>query len=93
MLPVTQADMWKSLGIDSSHGSRLADAMVKENLITRKKLGKGFLLERLCEDKSKDKKIDLSVLLSSNNRFSPCGGCTLVCDAATCTLLSEWLLE
>ena len=47
MLPITQADMWKALDIDSSYGSRLADAMVKENLITKKRHDGSFLLEKI----------------------------------------------
>ena len=46
MLPITQSEMWKKLGIPNRDGSSLVNIMLKENLITRKKQDKSFLLER-----------------------------------------------
>ncbi len=47
MLPVKQVDMWRKLEIDSREGSYIVDIMLKENLLTRRRLDKSFLLEKL----------------------------------------------
>jgi DNA-binding Lrp family transcriptional regulator len=92
ILPITQSEMWKILGITSSAGARLVDTMLEENLITRKKHNNTFILDRVKKYDKKDK-VDYTPLLSSKGRFTPCGGCTLECDADICVLLTEWLLE
>ena len=93
LLPITQSDMWKELGITSSAGSRLVDSMLEENLITRKKYDKTFILERVDKKVVDEEKKDYTALLSSKNRFAPCSGCVTDCEAGMCVLLAEWLLE
>lgn len=90
MLPITQPDMWKKLGINRRSGSRLVNAMLEEGLIKRTKVDNIFLLEKAGEVSHKKEK-DFSALLS-NNRFSPCCGCMIECDPRTCNMLTEWLI-
>jgi hypothetical protein len=92
ILPIKQSEMWKTLGISSSACARLVDSMLKENLITRKKSNNTFIIEKLDKNK-KERKLDFSALLSNKKRFSPCAGCELECDAASCLLLSNWIME
>lgn len=107
MLPIKQSEVWKTLGIDSRDCSHIIGDMVKENLITKKKADKTFLLERISisgngndngngENKDKEvekKKIDSTVLLSKEGRFAPCCGCQLECIPAKCNILTKWILE
>ena len=53
ILPILQADVWKRLDACDCNYLELIDLMVKENLITRTKLGKFFLLEAANGDKHK----------------------------------------
>ncbi len=93
MLPMVQSDIWKRLNIDSSACARLIDAMLEEKLIIRTKLSKSFIIEKVHIDKVEKKKIDYTILISGENKFSPCCGCSLVCDAGPCVILSNWLIE
>lgn len=90
ILPITQSDMWKKLGIGRRYGSKLVDAMLKDGLINRTKVDNTFLLEKAGEIAHKKEK-DFSVLLSNQSKFSPCCGCMIECDPGTCNMLTEWL--
>lgn len=95
MLPVTQSEVWKKLGINSRDGSEIISIMLGENLIRRTKQDKTFFIERLNGDGNGNlkKKKDFSALLS-NGKFSPCCGCCQTkCDATACELLTKWLIE
>jgi hypothetical protein len=89
MLPITQAEVWKKLGIDSKEGSELISLMLGEKLIKRTKKEHTFLIEQENGDIKKEK--DLTVLISGN-KFSPCCGCSLECNPKDCQLLTIWLL-
>lgn len=91
MLPVTQAEVWKKLKIDSRSGSELINMMLKESLIERTRHDKTFMIERKNGSGPKKTKKDCSALLSKNGKFSPCCGCIIDCDPVKCVLLSEWL--
>lgn len=92
MLPITQADMWKTLGINHRDGSQLVSIMVKEHLVRKTKADKTYLLEDANGyEKKEKKKVDFNVLLS-NGKFSPCCGCELECDSALCKKLTEWIM-
>lgn len=91
MLPVTQADMWKTLGISHRDGSQLIGIMVKENLVKKTKVDKTYLLESMNGNKEKEKKVDFSVLLSKD-KFSPCCGCEIECDPTHCQKLMDWIM-
>lgn len=95
ILPITQAEVWKKLGIDSREGSELITIMLGEHIIKRTKKDKTFLIERLDGNGhiKDDHKEGFSVLLSKSGKFSPCSGCDLVCDPTECRLLTIWLLE
>ncbi len=93
MLPVTQADVWKPLGLNSQDGSELIKFMLYDKLIKRTRVkieGKEtFLLER-ANGNGSAKKIDFTVLLSGN-KFSPCCGCEEYCLPANCMKLTAWV--
>lgn len=105
MLPITQAEIWKNLGINSKDASVLISIMVDEHLIKKTKTAKTFLIEKINgdgQDKveeetdqeyAKDEKVTFKdVLLSGRGEFSPCCGCLeLVCNADTCRLLTKWI--
>ncbi len=95
MLPVSQAEMWKALGISSREGSELIGYMLGDKLIRRTRIktdGKlTFLLEN-ANGNCHDKKTDYSVLVSCG-RFSPCCRCEKDCVPASCLLLAEWVIE
>ncbi len=93
MTPIIQSDIWKRLEIDSSSCSRIIDSMIEEKVIIRKKLSKSFLIDRIRRNKDEDKKVDYTALVSGQNRFSACCGCELLCNAESCTILTNWLLE
>lgn len=94
MLPITQAEVWKKLGINSRDGSELISIMLEEHLIKRTKQYNTFLVERLNGDrKAEKKKKSFLVLFSKNGKFSPCCGCLLDCNALTCKRLHNWLIE
>jgi len=87
ILPITQVNMWKTLGISDRDGSNLVNIMLEEKLITRKKQNRSFLLEGVDIKRKKDKnKVDYMATLSRKNRFAPCCGCALECDATMCIL-------
>lgn len=92
MLPITQSDMWKKLGINHRDGSQLIGIMMKENLIKRTKADRTYLLENANGHEKKEKKADLNVLLSKG-KFSPCCGCDLECDPGHCQKLTEWIMD
>lgn len=94
MLPITQAEMWKNLGIGRRDGARLVGIMVHENIIKRTKSVSTFLLERLNGEKryDKKKKSKYSPLLSKSGTFSPCCGCGEECNSQTCELLIKWVM-
>ncbi len=95
ILPMVQSDIRKSLGIDGSTCSHIISDMVKENLITKKRLDKTFLIERIYknESRNKEKNMDHTAMLSNKNRFSPCCGCNSECNASTCVSITQWLME
>ena len=89
MLPATQTDIWKTLGIGHRDGGMLISIMTQENLIKRTKIKKTFLLE-IVNGNGHFKKTDYSVLLSGA-KFSPCSGCEKDCLPAYCIQLTEWV--
>lgn len=88
LLPITQADMWKNLGINRRDASKLVSIMINEGLIERTRINGTYLLE----EKKKRKK-GFAVLLSESGKFSPCCGCELDCEAEICTKLRQWLID
>lgn len=91
ILPITQPEMWKKLGLNRRKGSRLVNTMLKEGLIKRIKVDNVFLLENAKEVSREKKKKDFSALLSNQGKFSPCSGCNIECDPRICSMLDEWL--
>ncbi len=91
MLPVTQTEIWKTLGIGHRDGAELIGIMVKENLIKRTKIERTFLLERR-NGNGHSKKTDYSALLSEG-KFSPCSGCEKDCVPAYCEQLTGWVVS
>lgn len=93
MLPVTQADVWKNLGIGHRDGSALIGIMIKEHLITKRKIDNTFMLEKK-NGSGQEKKKDYSALINRSGNFSVCCNCQkLNCDAKTCKELAVWLFE
>lgn len=92
MLPITQAEVWKNLGINHRDGSELISIMLKEHIITKTRKENTYLIERANGHERKKKK-NFSILLSEKGKFAPCCGCELVCDPNMCKLLEEWLSE
>ena len=93
ILPITQAEMWKVLGINHRDGSQLVGIMVKENLIKKTKADKTYLLESINgHENIKKKKADFNALLSKD-KFSPCCGCELECDPGECRKLTDWIMS
>lgn len=95
MLPITQAEVWKTLGINSRDGSALIEIMLKEDLIKKTRVKKTFLVEAKNGRRSKEKLKSESTfytLLSNKGEFSPCCGCTIECHPPKCVLLDRWLL-
>ena len=95
ILPITQAEMWKALGINSKDGSELIGYMLNERLIKRTiiKIGSSrtFLLES-ANGNGHAKRIGYSVLLSGD-KFSPCCGCEKDCVPAYYNQLIEWVVS
>lgn len=95
MLPVTQAEMWKALGISSKDGSELTGYLLADKLIKRTKIKIDskwtFLLESANEN-GHSEKIGFSVFLSGD-KFSPCCGCEKDCVPADCLQLEEWIIS
>lgn len=94
MLPVTQAEMWKVLGISSKDASELIGHMLGNKLIKRTKIkinGKWTFLLESTNGNGRAAKIDFSVLLSGN-KFLPCCGCEEFCAPVKCTKLKEWVI-
>lgn len=91
MVPITQAEVWKTLGIGHRDGSTLVNIMLCENLITKRKLNNTFLLERRNGERRKDDRPKYSSLLSARGSFSPCCGCNIECEPYQCDLLVEWV--
>lgn len=95
MLPITQSDVWKKLGIGHRDGSKLISIMTGECLIKKTRQNSTFLLEHINEDgrgkKKVSKKSRHSPLLSKNGTFSPCCGCGKECDPAKCLSLAKWI--
>lgn len=91
MLPITQAEIWKVLGIDHRDVSRLVGVMVKEHIIKKTRVDRSFLLEKNNSNEHKNK-ICLEEVLLSHGKFSPCCGCELECDPGQCQKLAEWIM-
>lgn len=94
MLPVTQAEMWKALGISSKEGSELIRYMLDGKLVKRSRTkieGKWTFLLESANGNRYAKKIDYSILLS-DDKFSPCCGCEKDCMPANCMQLTEWVV-
>ena len=94
MLPITQADMWKALGINHRDGSQLVSIMMKENLVKKTKADKTYLLESVNGHEKKEKKkkkTGFSALLSKD-KFAPCCGCEVECDPTYCQKLTDWIM-
>ncbi len=95
ILPITQAEMWKALGINSKDGSELIGYMLKDKLINRTIINiegkRTFLLERK-NGNGHSKWTDCSALLSGD-KFSPCAGCKKDCVPSYCEQLTEWVIR
>jgi hypothetical protein len=94
MLPVTQAEMWKALGISSKDGSELIGYLLNEKIVKRTAIkidGKRTFLLESANGNGHAKRIDYSALLASG-KFSPCCGCGTECVPADCMRLIEWLV-
>lgn len=91
MLPITQAEVWKCLGIGNRDGSSLVNLMLGENLIKKTRFKKTFILERKNGDTENNKYSRYSCLLSYDGNFSPCCGCVRECNPRKCNSLTEWL--
>ena len=95
ILPITQAEMWKALGINSKDGSELIGYMLNERLIKRtiiKIEGKRTFLLEHRNGNGHSKQTDYSVLLSGN-KFSPCSRCEKECVPANCNQLAKWIVS
>lgn len=95
MLPITQAEVWKTLGINCRDGSELIEIMLKEDLIKKTRLKKTFLIEAKNGHRTKEKlksESEFYILLSNTGEFSPCCGCVVECNPPRCILLDRWLL-
>ncbi|HWR26653.1 MAG TPA: Lrp/AsnC family transcriptional regulator [candidate division Zixibacteria bacterium] len=95
MLPVSQAEMWKALGISSREGSELIGYLLGDKLIRRTRIktdGKWTFLLESANGNGHPKKTDYSILLSGD-RFSPCCGCEKDCVPASCMQLAEWVIS
>jgi DNA-binding Lrp family transcriptional regulator len=94
MLPVTQARMWKALGISSKDGSELIKYMLNDKVIKRTITtieGKRTFLLESENGNPNAKKIDYSVMLSGD-KFSPCCRCEEDCVPVDCVRLTEWVI-
>lgn len=91
MLPLTQAEVWKKLKIGSRSGSGLIKIMLEHKLVKRTVSGGTYLIEKLNGSGNK-KEIKFDILLSKGGNFSPCCGCSMMCDPEKCTPLTEWIL-
>lgn len=94
MLPVTQAEIWKALGISSREGSELIGHLLGDKLIRRTRIktdGKWTFLLESANGNGHHKKISFSVLLYGN-AFSPCCGCGEDCVPAGCMRLTAWVI-
>jgi DNA-binding Lrp family transcriptional regulator len=94
MLPVTQAKMWKALGISSKDGSELIGYLINDKIVKRTTIkidGKRTFLLESANGNGHAKIIDYSILLI-NGRFSPCCGCGTECVPVNCMRLIEWLI-
>lgn len=56
MLPITQTEVWKTLGINSRDGSRIISNMIDKGLIKRTKADRTFLIEIQNENGHGEKK-------------------------------------
>jgi hypothetical protein len=95
ILPITQAEMWKALGINSKDGSKLIGYMLNERHIKRtiiKIEGKRTFLLEHRNGNGHSKKTDYSAL-QSGDKFSPCSGCGKECVPANCIQLAEWIVS
>jgi hypothetical protein len=92
MLPIAPSDLIEKLDVTNRVLSSTINDMIKENIITRTEVNGRFLLEKVLKGEKKSN-INYGATLSSKNRFAPCCGCMLECNAAECMLLTEWLIE
>ncbi len=94
MLPVTQAEMWKVLGISSKEGSELIKYMLDGKYVKRSRTkidGKWTFLLECVNGNRHAKKIDYTILLSGD-KFPPCCGCKKDCMPANCMHLTDWVV-
>lgn len=92
MLPLTQVEVWKKLKIGSRNGSGLIKTMLEHKLVKRTRVSGGtYLIEKLNGSGNK-KEIKFDILLSKCGNFSPCCGCSTICDPEKCIPLTEWVL-
>ncbi len=95
MLPVSQAEMWKVLGISSKDGSEHIGYLLNEKIVKRTTIkidGKRTFLLESANGNGHAKRIGYSVLLSGD-KFSPCCGCVEDCVPANCRQLAEWVIS
>ncbi len=90
ILPVSQSELRKRLGIDHRDVSKLVIIMMKENIIKKKKLKTTYLLELIRRKKEIS---DIKGILIFKGKFSPCCGCGGECFPANCHKLIEWAVE
>ena len=89
MLPITHAEIWKTMGIDRRACSIIIADMLNKSLIKRTRSSNTFLLE----SKNGRRKPKYPPILSTHGKFSPCCGCVEDCKPYQCDLLIGWLKQ
>ena len=96
---IYQHELWKTLGLDSRDGSRLALRLVKKGIVTREPaVYKGRRTYKLYIVKATKKPVKLSISIGATAEV-PCFTCTYSdkCyiggfhDPRTCQIMSTWL--
>jgi CTP-dependent riboflavin kinase len=96
MLPISQVELYKNINISSQDASRVVQALLTENLITRQRVVHNSRITYMLERPERIKKLEYKPEfkgLIHNTRFSPCTGCpTDSCLPQTCVKLETWIL-
>lgn len=94
ILPALQSDIWKKLGIERRHCSRLMKEMEDNSLIKKTKIKGGtYMVEKINVINKFDNATKYSALLSGSGKFSPCCRCETDCNSGACQQINRWLLE
>lgn len=101
ILPISQGEMWKTLGISSQDGADLVEVMLKDKLIKRTQIKESknrqrYMLEHFNGNgklRHKKKAGNKYAALIHNGQFSPCAGCQVdPCQPHVCAPLDEWVM-